>query len=333
MEITYDETITEVYDDYTYDEEDFDDAEDFDEDNFLCKIKIGSIVFTKNIGWVKITRIYWDALSREFCFKGLGLLNNCKYNAIRVCDLNGEMVFDNTEELFLLKNTNMDKQILNSDNHLKTNIMLDSTFFSDEVEIILNDYEIETHDGKMYAVKKKPKNSLSGYTTSPNLSGNTVHVSKISRTQIDSEACEDEVEIVLNDYEIEVRDGKTFAVKKKPKYPKTFIEVLNFWHPDRQIEDDYQRYYKKDLIEKFQNLLYARDAFWKIAGEEMGLGKSWEPDWTKSDYKFCIINMKNKIVCDDSYYISKFLAFPTAEMRDAFYTNFKDLIEDCKEFL
>ena len=49
------------------------------------------------------------------------------------------------------------KQILNSDNHLKTNIMLDSTFFSDEVEIILNDYEIEVRDGKTFAVKKKPK--------------------------------------------------------------------------------------------------------------------------------------------------------------------------------
>ena len=275
MEITYDETITRVYDDYTYDEEDFDD-EDFneenDEDSFLCKIKIGSIVFTKNIGWVKITRIYWDALSREFCFKGLGLLNNCKYNAIRVCDLNGEMVFDNTEELFLLKNTNMDKQLELSIKGHETN---DSWAKWD----LPDGYEFQDKDGN-----------------------------------------------VINTNIIKL-------VKKQPKYPKTFIEVLNFWHPDRQIEDDYQKYYKKDLIEKFQNLLYARDAYWKIAGEEMCLGKSWEPDWTKSDYKFCIVNMKNKIVYDDSYYISKFLAFPTAEMRDFFYNNFKDLIEDCKDFL
>lgn len=144
----------------------------------------------------------------------------------------------------------------------------------------------------------------------------------------------DKVELCLgDDYEIVVEDGRVFVQRKKPKYPKTFIEVLNFWHPDRQIEDDYQIYYKKDIIENFQNLLYARDAYWKIAGEEMGLGKSWEPDWTKSDYKFCIINMKNKIVCDDSYYISKFLAFPTSEMRDVFYENFKDLIKNCKELL
>ena len=279
MEITYDETINKVYDDYTYGEDDFNKGEDFNEENdedsyvySLCKIKIGSIVFTKNIGWVKITEIFWDALSREFCFKGLGLLDNCKYDMIRNCDLNGEMVFDNTEELFLLKNTNMDKQLELSIKGHETN---DSWAKWD----LPDGYEFQDKDGNV-------------------INTNTIKL-----------------------------------VKKQPKYPKTFIEVLNFWHPDRQIEDDYQRYYKKDLIEKFQNLLYARDAYWKIAGEEMGLGKSWEPDWTKSDYKFCIINMKNKIVCDDSYYISKFLAFPTAEMRDAFYTNFKDLIEDCKEFL
>lgn len=29
----------------------------------------------------------------------------------------------------------------------------------------------------------------------------------------------------------------------------------------------------------------------------------------------------------------KALAFPTAEMRDTFYENFKDLIEQCKELL
>ena len=34
-----------------------------------------------------------------------------------------------------------------------------------------------------------------------------------------SENYEDEVELQLGDYEIEVRDGKTYAVKKKPVYP------------------------------------------------------------------------------------------------------------------
>lgn len=153
---------------------------------------------------------------------------------------------------------------------------------------------------------------------------------KLSTLMIDSEVCDDEVEIILNDYEIEIRDGKTYAVKKKPKYPKTFIEVLNFWHPDRQIEDDYQRYYKKDLIEKFQNLLYARDVYWKIAGEEMGLGKPWEPTM---ETVYCISRIDNVIKCSYRGGKSNILEFPTKEMRDAFYENFKDLIEKCKELL
>jgi hypothetical protein len=158
---------------------------------------------------------------------------------------------------------------------------------------------------------------------------------KLSTLMIDSEVCDDEVELILNDYEIEVRDGKTYAIKKKSKYPKTFIEVLNFWHPDRQIEDDYQRYHKKDLIENFQRLLYARDAYWKIVGEEMGLGKSWEPDYVSlvNNEYFTIHTFNNKIIKSGTSHRNAILAFPTEEMRDAFYENFKDLIEKCKNFI
>jgi hypothetical protein len=127
-------------------------------------------------------------------------------------------------------------------------------------------------------------------------------------------------------------DGRTFVQKKKQQYPKTFIEVLNFWHPDRQIEDDYQIYYKKDLIEKFQNLLYARDAYWKIAGEEMGLCEPWKQDYY--DRCFIIANNNGNIHTYEYHGNNNvILAFPTEEMRDAFYENFKDLIENCKELL
>lgn len=157
---------------------------------------------------------------------------------------------------------------------------------------------------------------------------------KVAVINLKSDVCDDEVEIVLGDYEIVVRDGKTYAIKKKLKYPTTFIEVLNFWHPDRQIEDDYQRNYKKDIIENFQNLLYARDAYWKIAGEEMGLGKSWEPDWREKRY--IIYRNQDNIIGGyrkAGYVEHHIFEFPSAEMRDAFYENFKSLIEDCKEFL
>lgn len=157
-------------------------------------------------------------------------------------------------------------------------------------------------------------------------------LSKICRIFISDKDYQDKVELCLGDeYEMVVENGRTFLQKKKFKYPTTYYECCKVL--DTDCTAILRPGYKYRELEIFQRILICRDAYWKIAGEEMGLGKSWEPDWTKSDYKFCTINMKNKIVCDDSYYISKFLAFPTAEMRDGFFENFKDLINDCKEFL
>lgn len=120
--------------------------------------------------------------------------------------------------------------------------------------------------------------------------------------------------------------GNLYDELHKPQYPKTFIEVLNFFHPDRQLEDDYQRCYKKDLIEKFQDLLYARAAYWKIA-------EDWKPDWNNISDKHCIYVVSGEIWLKECQTRQCTLAFPTAKIRDTFYENFKDLIEHCKELL
>ena len=159
---------------------------------------------------------------------------------------------------------------------------------------------------------------------------------KLSMLMIDSEACKDEVEIVLNDYEIVTRDGKTFAVKKKPKYPTTYEEccdVLKIPKEERYIDIDVPLSYN-NLLYKFTELLICQDAYWKIAGDEAGLGKSWEPDWTNNYEKKYIINFyQNEINFTNGTNAQYILSFPTAEMRDAFYENFKNLIEKCKELL
>ena len=123
-------------------------------------------------------------------------------------------------------------------------------------------------------------------------------------------------------------------VNKKPKYPK--LTNLSECKEVLGEKDMYQGVsgYKGELLTNFQRLFIFRDVYWKIAGEEMGLGKSWEPDWKHLNRKFyCIYNSKNDIVKGDIYSQNKILAFPTEEMRDAFYENFKDLIESCKELL
>ena len=64
---------------------------------------------------------------------------------------------------------------------------------------------------------------------------------------------------------------------QKPKYPKTYEECY-------AILDDTNKINVFDIC-KFVQLLEARNAYWKIAGEEMGLGKPWSPDYTNTGEK------------------------------------------------
>ena len=142
----------------------------------------------------------------------------------------------------------------------------------------------------------------------------------------------DEVEVILGDYEFVLKDGKTYFVKKKPQYPKTYEECCQVLG----IEDRENGYcgYEYELLGEFQKLYICRNAYWKIAGEQMGLGKPWEPDWCdEHNMKYIIYICRNKINVSISFVNSHFLAFPTAEMRYAFFENFKELIESCKELL
>ena len=91
-------------------------------------------------------------------------------------------------------------------------------------------------------------------------------------------------------------------------------------------------------MQTFARLLICRDAYWKISGEEMGLGKPWEPDYDSGVNKYGIICM-NGVVQESNpttnweRHLNKVLDFPTAEMRDAFKENFDPDIEFCKELL
>ena len=116
-------------------------------------------------------------------------------------------------------------------------------------------------------------------------------------------------------------------------YPKTYEECISKLRINRDCKVEG---YKCDLLTAFQKLLICRNAYWKIAGEEMGLDKPWKPDWSnKNELKYCIENNYVKgIHYDVLVHTQKTLAFPTYEMRDAFYDNFNEkLIEQCKELL
>ena len=114
--------------------------------------------------------------------------------------------------------------------------------------------------------------------------------------------------------------------------PDNFLTITNCYDGEVETTD-----YERGLLSKFASLWrlsICRDAYWKLAGEKMGLGQPWEPDW-KDTYqkKWTIIFYQDwiNLTCGPSVHF--FLAFPTEEMRNAFCENFKELIENCKELL
>ena len=143
------------------------------------------------------------------------------------------------------------------------------------------------------------------------------------------------IEFDLTKYDYEVKEGKLVISEKKPLYPKlTNLTECKEILGEKNIYQSVSGY-KGELLTSFQLLFIFRDVYWKIAGEQMGLGKPWEPNWPKTEErKFCIIRRSdNTITKWETKTIVKFLAFPTEEMRDAFFENFKELIEQCKEIL
>ena len=151
------------------------------------------------------------------------------------------------------------------------------------------------------------------------------------------------------DYEIKQDGNKFYLVKKKKEYPKTYDECckilglndlinmhLSFMNENTKIIAS-TNYHTKTLIllNCLTKLRICRDAYWKIAGEEMGLDKPWEPDNDYSSPPKYIINCYFGDIIKEKYcgQYNRLLSFPTEEMRDAFYDAFKGLIEECKELL
>lgn len=134
-----------------------------------------------------------------------------------------------------------------------------------------------------------------------------------------------------------VEEFMTFyeCVNKKPKYPNNYEECVRIAKNIHGYDINIDAPAYRELLESFVKLLICRDAYWKIAGEQMGLDEPWEsPLPSLFETVYCIRRKNNEII-KGAYRggKSEILEFPTAEMRDAFYENFKDLIEKCKELL
>lgn len=161
---------------------------------------------------------------------------------------------------------------------------------------------------------------------------------KNARNLLDIELCIRNNNLHLPNNVIIHENGISFVefykwFENRNKIPTTYEECVriakNIHGYDIHIDTPAYR----ELMESFVKLLICRDAYWEIAGDEMGLDKPWEPDWNDGELKWCMSYSGKYIEFDQYKFKHHILVFPTAEMRDAFYENFKDLIEQCKELL
>ena len=138
---------------------------------------------------------------------------------------------------------------------------------------------------------------------------------------------------IPSEYEfIGVKNNEIRIRKKKFNYPCSYLgccDVLGI----KDIITQGCGGYKSDLFTTLQKLLICRDAYWKIAGEEMGLGKPWKPTLHHKETHYAISNVGGKIKYERYGEYNAIFVFPTAVMRDTFHVNFGNLIEKCKELL
>lgn len=145
------------------------------------------------------------------------------------------------------------------------------------------------------------------------------------------------VEVVIPDgYSYVIENDKLYFIteKKDVTYPKTYEECCRVLGVS-EFEYNHtgtKMWYRHKLMATLDNLMLCRDAYWKIAGEEMGLDGPWEPDWNIRGY-YGIARSYGNVIKTSNYNCDLTFVFPTEEMRDVFYENFNELIEFCKEFL
>ena len=198
-------------------------------------------------------------------------------------------------------------------------------------------YEVFTDEVETYSAEELNQWNESNNKSKTKMNNTQESLLKKNSITISSLCYEDEVELNFDcEYELIERDGKHILIKKKPKYPTTYVECCGVIGYGGIIGFTGLADEEEELYAKFIILKRCRDAYWKIAGEQMGLDKPWEP---KNE-----LSTRNKIYdirtyCSSiekgctEYPTNRLLSFPTEEMRDAFYNNFKELIERCKELL
>ena len=258
--------------------------------------KVDDVIFTNDTGWIRITNKLWDCYANEHVYEGIGIINGHEYKDIRHYNVIGKMQSEH------LKHCNDEEPQIDTtiDYYGEMVKSMNEEIAKRHSEIVME--TLYTDGITCEFLKKRGFTVPEGYHFIDG-SGNTIDVKKIQ------------------------------LVKNPPHYPKTYAECCGVIGYGGIIGFTGLAVEEEDLYRNFIALKRCRDAYWKIAGEELGLDKPWEPVWDESEDLYTIHTFNGEIRLSGTAHRNAILVFPTEEMRNIFYDNFKDLIEKCKELL
>lgn len=113
----------------------------------------------------------------------------------------------------------------------------------------------------------------------------------------------------------------------KPTYPKTYEEcckvligetdfhLFGFVPTFRDVNGNFDNEINPyapyiNVVNEFFSLLICRDAYWKIAGEELGLDKPWKPVWDESEDLYTIHTFNGEIRLSGTSHRNAIIVFP-----------------------
>lgn len=121
-----------------------------------------------------------------------------------------------------------------------------------------------------------------------------------------------------NQYQLDKDKIKTMC---KLVLPTSFCEVESKYMQDRDLASLHHNYSNK--LETLSKLLYLRDIY----------RNGWKPDWNNSGIKHVIYSIKEELIKTTNNISNRIFSFQSAEIRDKFYINFKEMLEEVKDFI
>ena len=133
-------------------------------------------------------------------------------------------------------------------------------------------------------------------------------------------------------------EGKIVFKEIKKALPKTWEELSSIkgcWVGDTSEVGYADCFTKKGSRNTFatKELAEASIAMAQLSQLREVYRQGWEPNWEDGNGKYLIVLKKNKFDIDFYYTWNQFLSFQSAEIRDEFLNNFRDLIETAKPLM